>query len=213
MRDSALDPNLLEASISETRRKLLAQEIDPKTLIESASSRRNLSPGRNTYLATDDENIQQQLDRLGPLDGAPLAGIPISLKDCFELCWLSNQLRIPILSGTIRDSHRRFCGCETNPVGGRNHHRKDPPQSIGLRFNWRKPGFWKLSATGESDMADRWLQQRGCRQCFGRLGYVCTRNGYRRLDTISREPLRVVWFSSIFRSWLVEGWPASGRII
>ena len=85
MRDSALDPNLLEASISETRRKLLAREIDPKTLIESASSRRNLSPGRNTYLATDDENIRQQLDRLGPLDRAPLAGIPISLKDCFDL--------------------------------------------------------------------------------------------------------------------------------
>jgi Asp-tRNA(Asn)/Glu-tRNA(Gln) amidotransferase A subunit family amidase len=85
MRDGAPDPNLLETSINETRRKLLAQEIDSKILIESAISRRNLSPGRNTYLATNDEDIRQQLDRLGPLDRAPLAGIPISLKDCFDL--------------------------------------------------------------------------------------------------------------------------------
>jgi Asp-tRNA(Asn)/Glu-tRNA(Gln) amidotransferase A subunit family amidase len=85
MRNSPLNFDLLESSISEVRRKLLAREIDPKTLIESASSRRNFSPGRNTYLATKDDNIQQQLDQLGPVDRGPLAGIPISIKDCFDL--------------------------------------------------------------------------------------------------------------------------------
>jgi aspartyl-tRNA(Asn)/glutamyl-tRNA(Gln) amidotransferase subunit A len=85
MRDEARKTELLESTITEVRRKLLAQEIDPKALIESARVRRNLSPGRNTYLATVDENIQRQLDQLGSLDRAPLAGIPISIKDCFDL--------------------------------------------------------------------------------------------------------------------------------
>ena len=77
--------NLLEGSITETRRKLLSKEIDPKTLTEIAKTRCNLSPGRNTYIATSDENIDQQLDELSTIDHARLAGIPISVKDCFDV--------------------------------------------------------------------------------------------------------------------------------
>ena len=85
MRDDALDSNLLESSIREVRQKILTKEIDIGVPTEIAKTHRNLSPGRNTYLATNDENIQRQLDQLESLDHVPLAGVPISIKDCFDV--------------------------------------------------------------------------------------------------------------------------------
>ncbi len=85
MRDDALNSNLLESSIREVRQKILTKEIDIRIPTEIAKTHRNLSPGRNTYLATNDENIQRQVDQLESLDQVPLAGIPISIKDCFDV--------------------------------------------------------------------------------------------------------------------------------
>jgi Asp-tRNA(Asn)/Glu-tRNA(Gln) amidotransferase A subunit family amidase len=91
MRDKALNSNLLEASITEVRRQLLNKEIDLAIPAEIAISHRNLSPGRNTYLATNDEDIRRQLDQLGSADHGPLTGIPVSIKDCFDVAGYSTS--------------------------------------------------------------------------------------------------------------------------
>jgi aspartyl-tRNA(Asn)/glutamyl-tRNA(Gln) amidotransferase subunit A len=85
MRDEALNSHLLEASVTELRQKILVHEIGIRVPTEIAKTHRNLSPGHNTYLATSDEDIERQLDQLLSLDRAPLAGIPISIKDCFDV--------------------------------------------------------------------------------------------------------------------------------
>lgn len=85
MRDNGLNSHLLEASVTELRQKILTKEIGVRVLTEIASGHRNLSPGRNTYLATNEENIERQLDQLDLSDHASLAGIPISIKDCFDV--------------------------------------------------------------------------------------------------------------------------------
>lgn len=85
MRDNGLNSHLLEASVTELRQKILTKEIGVRVLTEIAREHRNLSPGRNTYLATNEENIERQLDQLDLSDHASLAGIPISIKDCFDV--------------------------------------------------------------------------------------------------------------------------------
>jgi aspartyl-tRNA(Asn)/glutamyl-tRNA(Gln) amidotransferase subunit A len=85
MQNEGLDRNLIETSVTDIRRKILAKEIGIRIPTEIAKTHRNLSPGHNTYLATSDENIQRQLDQLVSLHQAPLAGIPISIKDCFDV--------------------------------------------------------------------------------------------------------------------------------
>src|SRR5258708_14243010 len=85
MRDEALNSHLLEASVTELRQKILVHEIGIRVPTEIAKTHRNLSPGHNNYLATSDEDIERQLDQLLSLAGAALAGIPISIKDCFDV--------------------------------------------------------------------------------------------------------------------------------
>jgi len=85
MQNEGLDPNLIETSVTDIRRKMLTKEISIRIPTEIAKTHRNLSPEHNTYLATSDENIQRQLDQLVSLDQAPLGGIPISIKDCFDV--------------------------------------------------------------------------------------------------------------------------------
>jgi Asp-tRNA(Asn)/Glu-tRNA(Gln) amidotransferase A subunit family amidase len=93
MRDRAPDPNLLECSVNEVRRKILAREIGLRVPAEIATQHRNLSPARNTYLDSSAENIDRQLDRIdSDLRPAPLAGIPISIKDCFDVAGYSTSL-------------------------------------------------------------------------------------------------------------------------
>jgi Asp-tRNA(Asn)/Glu-tRNA(Gln) amidotransferase A subunit family amidase len=91
MQNEGLDSHLIERSVTELRRKILAQEIGLRIPTEIAMARRNLSPGRNTYLATSAENIQRQLDQLDSSDHGLLAGIPISVKDCFDVTGYSTS--------------------------------------------------------------------------------------------------------------------------
>ena len=85
MRADPSEADLTQISITSLRQKILTKEISIRIPTEIAKTRRNLSPGRNTYLATNDENIQRQLDQLESLDHVPLAGVPISIKDCFDV--------------------------------------------------------------------------------------------------------------------------------
>jgi Asp-tRNA(Asn)/Glu-tRNA(Gln) amidotransferase A subunit family amidase len=85
MRGGFPDSNLTQVSVTDLRQKILTKEIGIRIPTEIARAHRNLSPGRNSYLATSDENIQRQLDQLDSLDHSPLAGIPISIKDCFDV--------------------------------------------------------------------------------------------------------------------------------
>jgi aspartyl-tRNA(Asn)/glutamyl-tRNA(Gln) amidotransferase subunit A len=65
-------------------------EIDPATQLRTSLSRANGNPSRNTYLALDPSwtlaETQRQMERASAGDAPmPLFGLPVSLKDCFDL--------------------------------------------------------------------------------------------------------------------------------
>jgi len=74
--------------------------ITPKEVATDASARANSSASHNTYLHFDREALLKQSESL---EDGPLFGIPISLKDCFDL------------AGTVTTCGSRFYA-EHNPV-------------------------------------------------------------------------------------------------
>lgn len=82
-------------SIRQARTALASGEIDPAVLANNALARANRNSGRNTYLWRDPEWTLREAERIGTRsssdrgafgdDRANLWGIPVSVKDCFDL--------------------------------------------------------------------------------------------------------------------------------
>ncbi len=62
-------------------------EINPETLLEDALARANSNASHNVYLSQDQEwsRSEARTLRREDIDVQPLWGIPVSLKDCFDL--------------------------------------------------------------------------------------------------------------------------------
>jgi aspartyl-tRNA(Asn)/glutamyl-tRNA(Gln) amidotransferase subunit A len=73
--------------IAALRARYLSGEADPITELDAALARSNANAARNTYLAQDAEWSRAQARALRREDIAtqPLWGVPVSLKDCFDL--------------------------------------------------------------------------------------------------------------------------------
>ncbi|MGD0648616.1 MAG: amidase [Acidobacteriaceae bacterium] len=74
-------------SIAEVRQMYRRGEISPEVVLENALARANSNASHNVYLSRDEEwsrNEARSLSR-DQIDGQPLWGIPVSLKDCFDL--------------------------------------------------------------------------------------------------------------------------------
>ena len=70
--------------------ELLARgKITPRDVAEQALARANSNAGHNVYLALDAEKVREQADALPqrfPRDPKPpLYGVPVSIKDCFDV--------------------------------------------------------------------------------------------------------------------------------
>jgi Asp-tRNA(Asn)/Glu-tRNA(Gln) amidotransferase A subunit family amidase len=74
---------------SEMRMRVERRETTPRRLAEEALARANRNQGKNVYLALDAEWTAREADRIeaqGPRNGRRrLFGLPVSLKDCFDL--------------------------------------------------------------------------------------------------------------------------------
>jgi aspartyl-tRNA(Asn)/glutamyl-tRNA(Gln) amidotransferase subunit A len=78
---------LVQPSILALREKYLRDESDPVEQLELALARANSNAGKNVYLAQDAEWSRAEARRLRREEIAvkPLWGVPVSLKDCFDL--------------------------------------------------------------------------------------------------------------------------------
>jgi Asp-tRNA(Asn)/Glu-tRNA(Gln) amidotransferase A subunit family amidase len=88
---------LVEASSLELLRgSLRSRAITPRVVVEDALARANSNAGRNVYLALDVEGALRDADELpARFPGAnkpPLYGLPVSLKDCFDLAGFVTSL-------------------------------------------------------------------------------------------------------------------------
>ncbi len=76
-------------SVKTTRAAIDRGEVTPKALAEQAFARANSNAGRNVYLALDPDRTLREAQSLPSRFSAdpkpPLYGLPISLKDCFDL--------------------------------------------------------------------------------------------------------------------------------
>ena len=76
-----------DGSIAALRLKYVRGEADPLDELEKALARANSNAGRNVYLAQDAEWSRAEARRLRreEIGEKPLWGVPVSLKDCFDL--------------------------------------------------------------------------------------------------------------------------------
>jgi aspartyl-tRNA(Asn)/glutamyl-tRNA(Gln) amidotransferase subunit A len=82
-----LNRDMIQSPISDIRQKVIEGEVSARDLAAAVLSNANSSPAKNTYLSIDEGNIEQQLSAPTPRVGEPslLSGIPISVKDCFDV--------------------------------------------------------------------------------------------------------------------------------
>jgi aspartyl-tRNA(Asn)/glutamyl-tRNA(Gln) amidotransferase subunit A len=80
-------------SMASLRARYLSGDADPLTELDAALARSNANAAHNTYLVQDHEWSRAQARALRREDIAaqPLWGIPVSLKDCFDLAGFSTS--------------------------------------------------------------------------------------------------------------------------
>jgi Asp-tRNA(Asn)/Glu-tRNA(Gln) amidotransferase A subunit family amidase len=78
---------MLPVSIRELRERYRAGTIEPSEVLEAALGRANSNAGANVYLTRDEAWSRSEVDALSREDfeRQPLWGVPVSLKDCFDL--------------------------------------------------------------------------------------------------------------------------------
>jgi len=89
--------------IAGVREMYCHDEISPEAVLEDALARANSNAGHNVYLTRDEEwsrNAARRLRR-DEIDARPLWGVPVSLKDCFDLTGFATSCG----SAFYRDHH------------------------------------------------------------------------------------------------------------
>jgi Asp-tRNA(Asn)/Glu-tRNA(Gln) amidotransferase A subunit family amidase len=78
---------MIHSPILDIRQKILDGDVTARELATIALEQANSSPGKNTYLSIEEADIEQQLSAFGSAteEAQLLRGIPISVKDCFDV--------------------------------------------------------------------------------------------------------------------------------
>jgi len=111
------------ASIRSQREHYLAGLSKPRDVVEAALTRSNSNLGKNVYLSRDEAWSLHEAERLSSkptrdvLQNRPLWGIPVSLKDCFDLegfvttCGskaLGDSREVAVTDSTVADRLRKL---------------------------------------------------------------------------------------------------------
>jgi len=82
--------------VQQLREQLARGDITPRAAVEEALSRANSNASHNVYLALDADKVREDADtlprRFPPVDRPPLYGVPVSIKDCFDLAGFPTTL-------------------------------------------------------------------------------------------------------------------------
>jgi aspartyl-tRNA(Asn)/glutamyl-tRNA(Gln) amidotransferase subunit A len=82
--------------VQELREQLARGDITPRAAAEAALSRANSNASHNVYLALDAERVREEADtlprRFPPVAKPPLYGVPVSIKDCFDVAGFPTTL-------------------------------------------------------------------------------------------------------------------------
>jgi Asp-tRNA(Asn)/Glu-tRNA(Gln) amidotransferase A subunit family amidase len=78
---------MIQLPITDIRQEVLDGELTARALAAVALEQANSSPAKNTYVSIDEADVEEQLSAPNPAteERRLLRGIPISVKDCFDV--------------------------------------------------------------------------------------------------------------------------------
>jgi hypothetical protein len=194
-------------------------ETNPTAKARIAFSRANGNVSRNTYLAMDPDwtlgEARRQLKRATSGDQPlPLSGLPVSLKDCFDLTGFPTSIgskfyaankpdRSPQTHGSPRV--RRNAGAV---IVGKTH-----LHQLAYGVTGENRDYGDCLQPADSGTPHRRLFQWRGGVHPGRLGARRHRHRYRRLGSRSRRTLRTHRLSRLAGHWRLDRRLSSGAIV
>ena len=134
--------------MQQLREQLARGDITPRSAAEAALSCANSNASHNVYLALDAEKVREEADtlprRFPPVAKPPLYGVPVSIKDCFDVAGFPTTSGFAFLRRTQRRGARGFRRGRSPALAGRDHHRQDAHAPPGLRHHRRESGLRRL---------------------------------------------------------------------
>jgi Asp-tRNA(Asn)/Glu-tRNA(Gln) amidotransferase A subunit family amidase len=93
-------PSMFEATargpVQQLCEQLARGDITPRAALEETLARANSNASHNVYIALDAEKVREEADtlprRFPPVAKPPLYGVPVSLKDCFDVAGFPTTL-------------------------------------------------------------------------------------------------------------------------
>src|SRR6202167_5560383 len=89
-------PHSPRAPLQQPPEQLACGNITPLPAAEAALARANSNASGNVYIALDSERVRQEADtlpqRFPPAAKPPLYGVPVSIKDCFDVAGFPTTL-------------------------------------------------------------------------------------------------------------------------
>ena len=176
------------------RQELAPSSTAPATIAFRFAANANSNASRNTYITPFTEESLQRAEQLPHLfphakSRPALYGIPVSIKDCFDVARHRHHLRLALLRATQSRRRKELLDRPTPSRRRRHHHRQDPPPPARLRHHRRKRRVRRLPPTPRPHPAHRRLLQRRSCQRAGRLRPRSHRHRHRRLRS---RPLRAL---------------------
>ncbi len=136
------------APIAALRHRYLRGDADPLTELDARLALANSNAGKNVYLAHDSAWSRDEAGHLlrEVLDIQPLWGIPISLKDCFDLAGFPTSCGSAFYKEQNGTAATDSAVAATPARRRRRHHRQDPPAPARLRHHRREQRLRRLRA-------------------------------------------------------------------
>ena len=205
------------------RAALAAGSRRPSELAESALANSNGNAGRNTYIWQDADWTRAEAARaetMQPSSGGPfgdgrsaLWGLPISVKDCFDLAGSPTSCGVHFYRDRDGKATRDSWLVERLACFRSRDRRQNSSSRAGLRDYRRESRIWRLCAASRFRRAHRGLVKRRCGQRAGGLGGSCHRHGHRRIGARAGRALRSGRLSRHARSRRLARRCSSGGIL
>ena len=205
------------------REALAGGVLSPSKLAKSALNCSNGNTNRNTFLWQDAAWTEAEAAHAESMprssggvfsDGrSQLWGIPVSVKDCFDLAGAPTSCGVPFYRDLHGPAARDSWVVEKLRANRRGYHWQNAPPSFGLRNYRREPRFWRLRPTRQSRCTDWRILKRGSGQCARRLCGCGNRDRHGRLDPSAGRTVRYCRLSSLSRPGRLARGRASGAVL
>lgn len=151
---------MIHSPIVDIRQKILDGDVTARELASIALEQANSSPGKNTYLSITEADIEQQLSAPSPAteEAQLLRGIPISVKDCFDVRGHRTSFGSKYYFDASDIKRQDSALVQRLRAVGATITGKTHLNQLAYGLTGEKRGFWKLCAIRSPKFIDRRLE-------------------------------------------------------